>query len=489
MLGMSPLKLIMGWQKHALGFIILVLFIRTMAELQRVSRMFEIPTIIITSPLTPIEQGKSIRRWGCHRTETPFIFVHIAKAGGGTNRRRFAAAARGYDRAEKWWVGKLDDHHYPVRDSDHPDGMRRAKFCNSENKNFQIPYGINGTMVGRSFEGTKPCNATTPIGHAIGCPAVQKCLGCRDANSELCDTVYVGHNWLGNEMHWLPPKYLQRWWLENWSAKASEGVERIHRGFDSIATQGRHQWCPKYDLSRPDDVFSKENIDNTILMECSNLASRRADSDLKQLWGSMARPNDYSPLYASLPLHRVTMIREPFSWLKSRFYWDHHYKNFVCDDIQSAGRQDKGWDKEGWAYGALKNYTLQLCGEDCHSRIDTGAMTLEDAVYQAESNLRNSFSVVGLLNETESFYDMIETRISYMNMSLEVHPAVMEDARHASGHGKSKTEYARCSKAFIDSAFQQRFREEIPLMVSLEHLYEVGVEVNRFQKEELHQCR
>ena len=116
-------------------------------------------------------------------------------------------------------------------------------------------------------------------------------------------------------------------------------------------------------------------------------------------------------------------------------------------------------------------------------------MTLEEVVDQAESNLRNSFSVVGLLNETESFYDMIETRISYMNMSLEAHPGLLKGGQHASGKGKDKEEYERCSNAFEDINFRQRFKAELPILASLEYLYEVGVEVNRFQKEELHQCR
>jgi hypothetical protein len=32
--------------------------------------------------------------------------------------------------------------------------------------------------------------------------------------------------------------------------------------------------------------------------------------------------NNYAPLYASLPLHRVVLLREPSSWLMSRFQWN-----------------------------------------------------------------------------------------------------------------------------------------------------------------------
>ena len=157
-----------------------------------------------------------------------------------------------------------------------------------------------------------------------------------------------------------------------------------------------------------------------------------------------------------------------------------YFKKFACDDIQSASQ---------WAHGEIFNFTLSLAGEDCRSRVATNTITLEEVIDQAESNLRHAFSVVGLLNETESFYSMIETRISYMNMSLEVHPSLIQDGRHSSQGGeKNKTEYERCSNVFVDESFQQQFREKVPIMQSLEYLYQVGVKVNRFQKEELNQC-
>jgi len=41
---------------------------------------------------------QSIRSWGCHMTDTPFLFVHIGKAGGGIVRRRLATAALNFTR-------------------------------------------------------------------------------------------------------------------------------------------------------------------------------------------------------------------------------------------------------------------------------------------------------------------------------------------------------------------------------------------------------
>ena len=159
------------------------------------------------------------------------------------------------------------------------------------------------------------------------------------------------------------------------------------------------------------------------------------------------------------------------------------WRDSPCDDIESASVKDTGW-----AFQAAKNYTIYLCGEDCLSRLTTNTMTYEDVVEQAESNLRNAFSVVGLLTETEIFYEMIHKRISYINMTIEVHPGLMDDGQHASGKGGNRTEYERCSAAFADATFQRRFKEQLPILASLEYLYNVGVEVNRFQKEELHWC-
>jgi hypothetical protein len=48
-----------------------------------------------------------------------------------------------------------------------------------------------------------------------------------------------------------------------------------------------------------------------------------------------------------------------------------------------------------------------LCGEECVNRYDMGEIDLADIERQAEANLRHSFSVVGLSNETGEFYDMI----------------------------------------------------------------------------------
>ena len=497
------------WRRIQLvvGLITIALTALMMIKLSKLNNDFVIaidnPTLVsTTNNIAP--SNNNIRRWGCDRKETPFIFIHIGKAGGGEIRRKIAAAAIDYNRGGDWRNSGKDDHYYPIiAEGDDANGIiRHGKFCNSGYQNFYIP-NKGGNTVSKSFEGSKPCNATTPLGHAIGCPAQyqqKRCQGCNMngvVNSTICDVIYVGHNMLGNEMHWLPPKYLSRWWHQYWysrndNSSSSYNISQDHHYFDSIY-QGFHsimpnqqypQWCTKNNISRPYQIYSRNtnytiDRENPVLMECSRIAALKADEEIEEYWKLLGnKPNNYSPLYASLPLHRVVMLREPISWLKSKFYWHKEYRNCACDDIKCA---------RNWADSRARLYIYYLCGEDCLSRYQTKTITLEEMTNQAEDNLRNSFSVVGLLNETESFYDMIEMRLSYMNMSQSL-PAELSGGRHASGKGKNITEYNRCSDVFESETFRQRLREEYPSVAAAERLYYLGVEINRFQNEELQHC-
>ena len=98
----------------------------------------------------------------------------------------------------------------------------------------------------------------------------------------------------------------------------------------------------------------------------------------------------------------------------------------------------------------------------------------------AAYNVRNSFTVVGLLQETQEFYDT--QRVEYIDMSLN---PTTEGKRHGSGGSAIN---ARCDAFFQDPALQKRVMAKGPELATLVRLYEVGVQVNQFQKEELAQC-
>mmetsp|Transcript_65367 Transcript_65367/g.181790 ORF Transcript_65367/g.181790 Transcript_65367/m.181790 type:complete len:455 (+) Transcript_65367:57-1421(+) len=427
----------------------------------------------------------SIRKWGCHRTETALIFVHIGKSGGGSVRARLAAAALDYNRSN-WFAGGQDDHYYPL-----PNG-ERAKFCNSLHPNHRLP---DTRLKWKTYEGTVPCNATTPLGMALACRETfrRHCRGCA-AHQTHCHTVYVGHNGLGNELHWLPIPYLQRWWQSDYGGRelirSGAGVDNpaAHSSID-ILDQGFGAFLPAIKSLCGNPVQPRPRRGTNIwhwYLPCGAPLAERMDAEFRRLFQSQ----DYSPFYASLPVHRVVVLRDPWSWIVSKFFWNSlHRKNITCDDVRRE-TSNAGSEKSspplpftGWAESfLLSGYLFPLCGVDCVQRFERGRLTLAEAESQAASNIQQSFSVVGLLGEIDSFYHMVTTRIAYVNMTL--HPEV-RGARHST---KVAPNSAFCVQKFQEPAFQEKFREASPIMAAVERLYRLGVRVNRFQKEELQAC-
>mmetsp|Transcript_10435 Transcript_10435/g.25226 ORF Transcript_10435/g.25226 Transcript_10435/m.25226 type:complete len:537 (-) Transcript_10435:1504-3114(-) len=440
---------------------------------------------------------KTIRKWGCHRTEAPLIFVHIGKSGGGTIRARFAASARRYSRmTTEWRHPDRDKHVYPIL-SKFPNGtygIMKGKFCNSKNRHFRMSSMKSFHQEG--YEGLYDCQATTPIGRSVGCPSFwfkdDNCDGCKDMNAPECNTVYVGHNFLGNELHWLPAPILQKWWMQHWSPVFDNS--EFDKGMKSIAVGGRDPiWCPLRNRTRTirrRDVLGGPRV-KTLHGVCTRVLSSRMDTLFHSSWEEYNFTHtNYAPFYASLPVHRTVLLREPFAWLLSRFFWNKNFRSdFKCDDMVNATYLDPksiALADNGWIYRMALEHLFYLCGEECMNRYEKGEMKLHTIEEQAEANLRHSFSVVGLLNETKSFYDMVTARIQYVNMSL--NPHVWGD-RHTSAIWDIK-EHGRCSKLYTkNETFRQAVRDASPHFSAVERLYYIGVEVNRFQQEELEQCR
>jgi hypothetical protein len=432
-----------------------------------------------------LDKNKTIRKWGCHRNETPLIFVHVGKAGGGMVRARFAGSALNYGHRE-WHTPEKDNHFYPVS------AAHNASFCNSKNKNHRVP---ESNLWPKTFEGNAPCSATTPIGLALACPEASlersKCLGCNDLTSEHCHTVYVGHNNMGSELHWLPPKYLEKWWQSTeWYTKMEELKDNHTPRFPfHQLTPKKKKWCRKQKKPRPDHGgdFAK------VYDQCSVPLAAQFDDQFERFWSQQSSTNqptimNYSPIYASLPVHRATMLREPYSWLVSKFFWHSRdmernpetNKQLRCWDIETASKSSL--TNPGWAYLDVMHYIGYLCGDDCSIRLERGLLTLEELEAQTESNLRNAFSVVGLLNETNQFYDMVTKRIAYVDMAL--HPHVIGKVHTSKGTRMA----LKCKEMFANVTFQEEFKAQLPVLAVLDRLYKVGVEVNRFQREELRQC-
>jgi hypothetical protein len=420
-----------------------------------------------------------VRKWGCHRNETPLIFVHIGKAGGGSIRLRFATAALDFDRdPDEWRESGEDNHYYPL-----PNGQK-AKFCNSKNKNHR--YGPQGH--GPTYEGLLPCNGTTPIGMALACPNAYErpfCLGCKP-NGHTCHTVYTGHNHMGAEFHWLPAAYLQNWWNERAHglllrmAKSSQltvtrdSLATLKQGFQALSPTDGTMWCHEGSSRRP--LLEDSIVKN--YATCGAPLAARIDSVFHELYASA----DYSPLYASLPVHRVVMVREPWSWLLSKFFWHSNLRWRVDEKGQTRRIYCNDLSDIGYSKQFFLEYLSYLCGDDCEQRLDRGLMTIQQAEIQAANNLRNSFSVVGLLHETDIFFDMVSARIAYVNMSLQ--SSDQEEQKHSSVSEDSLL----CSHIYKTPQFRDRFREVVPLIRTLERLYQLAVHVNREQQKELQEC-
>jgi len=328
---------------------------------------------------------------------------------------------------------------------------------------------------------------------------------------ESAHVVYAGHNHFGNEMHWLPAPYLEAWWQKHWSSK-DDALSNRWQTLD-----GRQIWCGT-NLTRPVGLKGR-SPKMTPYFRCAEEMGQEIDAlgiqTLKERYGSSTLENDpvkrgqaYAELYASLPVLRVTVIREPFSWLLAKFFWHHLDRNGTCNDLEYAtfgsGDPDiyKGhvtsvkippWARNptldgdspgpGWARRYALLYIVYVCGEDCLSRLESGDYDLREIEAQAAHNLRNSFAVVGLLEDSEAFFDMVHARVEYMD--VKANAQLFKEDVHKSKISKDR---ALCMEQYNDTEFQARMLEASPEIAALVRLYEVGVEVNKHHMEEIRSC-
>ena len=496
----------------------------------------------------------TIKSWGCTPlTAAPFIFVHIGKAGGGNVRARFAAAARNYStilRGGDWWREHKDQgYYYPIADQTNGGQLHyyyRGRLASSQIKNW-MPRALQPYKGDFQWEGTAPCRATTPLGVMVACP--METPYCRERNTtttttttttgDRCDLVYLGHNVLGSELHWLPTQYLWNWWNNN-NRPGSGGLPL--QSSDIIAEALKTRLDATRDghwklLDHVDDSFSKPSrvecprntfhhtndwppeFYETCLQPKAPLMDALAAQTLHPSVSSTAL--QWAHVLSTLPVTRVTVMREPFSWLTSKFHWhnEHYTTNnagwtilapdqgetrngdvrrrlvkqnktvpeFVkCDTLQAAVGvgSSSGIVGEGGGWATLRavTYMVYLCGDHCWGSIAAGTLTLRELEEAAAYNLRNSFAVVGLLHETDSFYDMVSKRVSYIDTSL--NPEV-QGKQHSTA---DIPEAQRCKEVFQTPEFQQQMMERSPEVAALVRIYHVAVEVNAYQRRELDTC-
>ena len=277
-----------------------------------------------------------IRRWGCNRNETPFIFIHIGKSGGGSILSQMEVSV-----------------------------ISKQKFC--KNKFREKDYN--------------QCNASTPIGMAIACPlAIKDITQCRSCNplKETCEMAYGGHSFLGYEMRYLPQFYLTKWWKSNYNLLPQFPFHQLNgnnskflpilNAFKTLQPRN-DQWCitSEANFSR---LFSIE--DQMRYHACSTLIQPYIDDLAYQHFFHSTIHNqiDWSFLYASMPVLRSIVVREPFSWLLSKLFWHFNKKKAgeICDNIDIAtnasviGRSLQNNLTYGWADRYSTKYLIYLCG-------------------------------------------------------------------------------------------------------------------------------
>jgi len=387
-----------------------------------------------------------------------------------------------------------------------------------------------------------------------------------------CDVVLTAHNNIGGELNWLPPRYLKEHWWDNsvfgrtnnndndddndnsamdgeldryWATllddrkrrrlqlsrtfnkeHADDGQEEDSTATATTSTSTSTRWCPDgYSAGKGTKKYDRPATKaeyNNAFQTCGMPLAEKADKIFMERFypSSSGNNNDkgkgkgvnHSPFYASMPLHRVTMLRDPWSWIVSKFFWhnlDGRHRqiqtetkpdgqgsssssatstSLSCEDVLFSTSYKRTYPNTDQPMGWCEDYSLsslmKLCGNDCYIRYENGMMSLDEIEDQVESNLRNAFSVVGLLNETESFYDMITDRIDYVNLTYNTE---LTGKDHAT---KKSEENLACKKLYqTDEAFRETVRQNVPAFAILERIDRVGIEVNRFQQQELRQCR
>ena len=543
-----------------------------------------------------------IRSWGCDRTETPLIFVHIGKSGGGGIRARLAASARNYSRPGGRWMHSADDnHYYPIASggtADRPP-VRHGKLCNAQYLHYTHTPHADFVLV-TTFGRLRPCNATTPLGIALACPHPSRggrharggintgsyqnshCQKCDDdfyldvdfyslqggrtvgrrlqgtppkppprldrkvldpANDppagETCAIVFVAHNNIGSELNWLPPRYLkQHWWDRSEYGTAKVTAEPLAKYWDALLddrhrrrsrlaavlrpelrddTEGveggedaSRRWCPQgYPSPSGGTIYhrpSKREEYTNAYTPCGLPLALDADGAFRDAFANTTTigADNYSPIYASMPLHRITVLRDPWSWVVSKFFW-HGIEQWVpkrddghppCYDVHHLTNP---WSAKNttanpknpitgvglsWMEQFSLVFLIKLCGNDCLIRYENGMMDVRCLEDQAAANVRAAFSVVGLLHEEQSFFDMVTDRISYVDLTL--NPTV-----RGQSHATRKTPAnLACKKLFgTNETFRRSVRDTMPAFAAIERIYHLGVKVNAFQKEELRQCK
>lgn len=184
-----------------------------------------------------------------------------------------------------------------------------------------------------------------------------------DASLESgCREVYVGHNMFGADITWLPTRMLMRWWRELVGGPGQESV-----GAAKVLRALKGQLLQASEVNSDDGSFSSDTtrcepaqihalaargvqdcvdalakaVDGAMfeLLETSAEASTGVAAKLARVVELQAPPGDggnpistraisWAPTYASLPVLRAVVMRDPFTFAVSSFFWSSDRKDW-----------------------------------------------------------------------------------------------------------------------------------------------------------------
>jgi hypothetical protein len=159
---------------------------------------------------------------------------------------------------------------------------------------------------------------------------------------------------MGSELLWLPPKCLEKWCRSTeWYTKMEE-LKDHHTPrlpFHQLTPKSKN-WYRNRKTPRPDHGRDFAQVYN----KCSVPLAAQFDDEFERFWSQQYSTNqptimNYSPIYASLPAHRATMLREPYSWLVSELFWHKRDRERNPETNQQLGC----WDIETASKSSLTN--------------------------------------------------------------------------------------------------------------------------------------
>ena len=274
------------------------------------------------------------------RAQVPLIFTHVGKTGGRTIRRNIALGGNKRKKGGSFsW--KTDSSFYALASGAH------AEFCSSCEPSF-CARGRGSCGDGMAHSGMRSCNArgrvdppraesvrvesdapsrgerrdpsqaSTPLGQAIACANARPDGPC-SASSARCLRVYTGHNYLGTELHWLPPKMLASWWrawAPEWAparprvrAKLGRLIDELGEGRCRAVGMRGDEGMKAHGLFSSGDgkkqtlrPYHDWTTDFREYARCSNDLQPAADRLASHAAGDAFAPRaNWAPLYASLP--------------------------------------------------------------------------------------------------------------------------------------------------------------------------------------------